>query len=72
MLDAKYVDVWRLLHPDDAGYTFPTWDPHVRLGCAFTPDRYAERVDSLEVVREPEVVKTTSDHHPLLIAVRRE
>jgi endonuclease/exonuclease/phosphatase family metal-dependent hydrolase len=70
MLDEDYADVWRLLHPNDAGFTFPTWDPHVRLDYAFTPARYAERVVVCEVVRTPDVVRDASDHHPLLLDIR--
>ncbi|MFL5576967.1 MAG: endonuclease/exonuclease/phosphatase family protein [Gemmatimonadaceae bacterium] len=69
MLDARYADGYRALHPDDAGYTFPVWDPHVRLDYAFLPQRYVERVKSCEVVREPEAVKRASDHYPLMTVV---
>lgn len=69
MIDAKYADVWRRLHPDDTGYTFPTWNPHVRLDYAFVPMKYAERVTSFEIVKSPPVVKTASDHHPIVVTV---
>lgn len=69
MLDANYADVWRRLHPDDAGYTFPTWDPHVRLDYAFTPAGHADRVLSFDIVVEPATVKTASDHHPILVTL---
>lgn len=71
MLDEGYVDAWRRLHPNDPGYTFPTWDPHVRLDYAFVPSRHAERVAVCEIVRTPdELVREASDHAPLLIEVR--
>jgi endonuclease/exonuclease/phosphatase family metal-dependent hydrolase len=69
MLDARYADVWRRLHPDDPGYTFPTWDPHVRLDYAFVPMTYADRVRSFEIVKAPEAVKTASDHHPIVVTL---
>jgi len=69
MLNAKYADLWRRFNPDDPGYTFPTWNPHVRLDYAFVPMAYADRVKSFEIVRAPDVVKTASDHHPILITV---
>jgi endonuclease/exonuclease/phosphatase family metal-dependent hydrolase len=69
MIDAQYADVWRRLHPDDPGYTFPTWDPHVRLDYAFTPVRHADRVTRFDVVRAPDVVATASDHHPIAVTV---
>ena len=69
MLNARYADVWRRLHPDDPGYTFPTWDPHVRLDYAFVPMTYADRVQSFEIVTAPPAVKTASDHHPILVTL---
>jgi exodeoxyribonuclease-3 len=67
MLDANYADGFRSLHTDDRGYTFPTWDPHVRLDYAFVPKRFLNRLISCEVIRDPaEAVKEASDHCPLL------
>ena len=67
VLDAGYVDGFRTLHKDDTGYTFPTWDPHVRLDYVFVPKPFANRLVACEVIREPpEVIKTASDHCPLL------
>jgi exodeoxyribonuclease III len=65
-----YADAWRILHPDserDPGYTFPVWNPHVRLDYVFTPAAYAARVTSCEVRRAPDVARTASDHYPLLV-----
>ena len=67
MLEAQYVDAFRRLHPEDAGYTFPTWDPHTRFDYLFTPERYAERLVRCEVMRELPDVRAASDHFPLLI-----
>lgn len=69
MLDEKYIDSWRRLHPPDPGYTFPTWDPHVRLDYVFTPERYAQRLSACEVRRMPDEVVRASDHFPLLVEV---
>jgi exodeoxyribonuclease III len=69
MLDANYADVWRCVNPNDPGYTFPTWDPHVRLDYVFTPERWVDRVTTCDVVKSPAAVKTASDHHPLLVTV---
>ena len=67
MLDAGYNDGFRTLHKDDRGYTFPTWDPHVRLDYVFVPRPFAERLISCDVIREPkEEIKAASDHCPLL------
>ena len=69
MLDARYADVWRRFHRDDPGYTFPTWDPHVRLDYAFVPMTYADRITSFEIVKAPDIVKTASDHHPIVVTL---
>ena len=70
MLDEGYTDAWRQLHPQGPGYTFPTWDPHVRLDYAFVPARHAGRVAVCEALFTPEqAVKDASDHAPLLIEV---
>ncbi len=70
-----YVDAWRLAHPDSAqepGYTFPVWNPHVRLDYVFTPAAFASRVEGCEVRRTPEVARSASDHFPLLVKLRDE
>ena len=66
MLDAGYVDGFRRLHPEIKGYTFPTWDPHVRLDYVFVPTAFAERLKSCEVITEAPAVVHASDHLPLL------
>ncbi|MGI8732090.1 MAG: endonuclease/exonuclease/phosphatase family protein [Pyrinomonadaceae bacterium] len=65
MLDAGYADGFRLLHPDIKGYTFPVWDPHLRLDYVFVPALYAERLKACDVVEHPSVANA-SDHFPLL------
>jgi endonuclease/exonuclease/phosphatase family metal-dependent hydrolase len=67
MLDGGYVDAYRMLHPEDRGYTFPTWDPHVRLDYVFTPAAFAERLASCEVVANG--ASDASDHFPLLARI---
>ncbi|HEU4767133.1 MAG TPA: endonuclease/exonuclease/phosphatase family protein [Pyrinomonadaceae bacterium] len=67
MLDAGYSDGYRMLHPDDKGYTFPTWDPHVRLDYVFVPKSFKERLVECRVITEPlERIKAASDHCPLI------
>lgn len=70
MRDRGYVDAWRAMHPDlheQPGYTFPVWNPHVRLDYVFAPVKSAARVHACEVVRSPEVALRASDHFPLLV-----
>lgn len=66
VLDGGYVDGYRTLHPNDPGYTFPTWDPHVRLDYAFVPARYADRMTDCQVFTDHDTAKEASDHFPLL------
>lgn len=71
MLDARYADIWKRLNPasDDPGYTFPTWDPHVRLDYAFVPMPFADRVAAFDIIKSPDVARTASDHHPILVTL---
>jgi endonuclease/exonuclease/phosphatase family metal-dependent hydrolase len=67
-----YVDAWRTLHADretESGYTFPVWDPHLRLDYVFTPVKYAARFTGCEVRRIPDQLRTASDHFPLLVEI---
>ena len=65
VLDAGYSDAFRHLQPDLVGYTFPTWDPHVRLDYLFVPQPFVDRVACCKVVSSDEV-RVASDHHPLM------
>jgi len=73
MLDAGYGDGFRTLHPDDKGYTFPTWDPHVRLDYVFVPRAFMNRLTKCEVITEPkERVRSASDHCPLVVELNTD
>jgi exodeoxyribonuclease-3 len=66
MLDASYVDGYRSLYREEKGYTFPTWDPHLRLDYIFLPARYIDRLKDCQVIKEPAEVAQASDHFPLV------
>jgi endonuclease/exonuclease/phosphatase family metal-dependent hydrolase len=67
MLDAGYGDGYRMLNPEVKGYTFPTWDPHVRLDYVFVPRSFANRLAACDVICEPkERIRAASDHCPLV------
>jgi endonuclease/exonuclease/phosphatase family metal-dependent hydrolase len=68
MLDNGYIDSYRQLHADP-GFTFPTWDPHVRLDYVFTRKAFAEHILSCEVVKDAPEIKNASDHLPLLAEI---
>jgi exodeoxyribonuclease-3 len=65
VLDAGYVDAFRLLNPADRGLTFPVWNPHVRLDYVFVPKPFASRITECRVVRD-DPAPIASDHFPLL------
>lgn len=69
MIDAGYVDVYRHLHPDDPGPTFPTWDPHIRLDYVFVPPAHVAQLGSCRIVDDAPDVRGASDHFPLLVDV---
>ena len=67
MLASGYLDGFRHLHrPEERGYTFPTWDPHVRLDFVFLPQRFGSRLKDCKVLTEEPAMKEASDHFPLL------
>jgi exodeoxyribonuclease-3 len=67
-LDAGYADGFRHHHPSEPGYTFPTWDPHLRLDYLFVPTGDLARVSACSVVSH-EKGKAASDHLPLLVGL---
>jgi endonuclease/exonuclease/phosphatase family metal-dependent hydrolase len=68
VLNEGYVDVFRRLHPDERGLSFPVWDPHVRLDYVFAPVGHADRIPECRVVAHP-AAHLASDHFPLFAAV---
>jgi exodeoxyribonuclease-3 len=69
MRDSGYADGFRHLHPEVKGYTFPVWDPHLRLDYVFVPQAFRDRLSSCEVVQHDRAPKA-SDHFPLLAELR--
>lgn len=65
VLDAGYADVFRQRHASDPGFTFPTWDPHLRLDYLFVPAPDLPRVLSCDVVTGADVNRA-SDHLPIV------
>lgn len=70
ILDAGYLDGFRSLYPNDKGYTFPVWQPHVRLDYIFLPERFRENLKSCEIVKQPPIAVKASDHFPLLMNLK--
>ena len=69
VLDAGYIDAFRHIQPDLVGYTFPTWDPHVRLDYLFVPSPFASRVTRCEVFASEQTAHG-SDHFPLIAELK--
>ena len=69
MLDGGYIDGYRKFHTGDAGYTFPTWEPHVRLDYAFVPAMFTSRLLGCEIMTAAPRVHEASDHFPLSIEI---
>jgi endonuclease/exonuclease/phosphatase family metal-dependent hydrolase len=65
VLDAGYADAYRQRHATDGGFTFPTWNPHLRLDYLFVPAPELPRVLSCDVVTGADVARA-SDHLPIV------
>jgi exodeoxyribonuclease-3 len=68
MIDGGYIDAYRRLHTEH-GFTFPAWDPNVRLDYVFTPAAFADRISTCEVVTDIAEPSRATDHLPLLAEV---
>ncbi|HXI89126.1 MAG TPA: endonuclease/exonuclease/phosphatase family protein [Blastocatellia bacterium] len=66
MLDSGYRDGYRIAHPVEKGFTFPTWSPHIRLDYVFLPARFADRLKGCQVRDDGLAAAQASDHFPLL------
>ena len=64
LLESGYDDAFRMLSPEVPGFTFPTWNPHVRLDFAFVPKRFTRHVMACAVLDTP-AAREASDHLPL-------
>jgi hypothetical protein len=59
VLDAGYVDGFRMMHAGDPGLTLPTPAPHIRIDYVFVPSPFADRV-----VPAPQLLRLP--YYPLL------
>ena len=68
LLDAGYADACRTVGAGEGpAYTFPTWDPHLRLDYAFLPAACARHLARCSVVSDLAAARRGSDHFPLLV-----
>jgi endonuclease/exonuclease/phosphatase family metal-dependent hydrolase len=68
MIDSGYIDCYRREHTDP-GFTFPAWDPHVRLDYVFTPKGYVDRIASCDVITDVNDPAKATDHLPLVAEI---
>jgi endonuclease/exonuclease/phosphatase family metal-dependent hydrolase len=66
------VDCFRVLHPNDDGFTLPASDPKVRLDYVFADPALSPALRECRVVTEPAAVKIASDHLPVLAQFETE
>jgi endonuclease/exonuclease/phosphatase family metal-dependent hydrolase len=64
VLESGYLDVFRHTAAELPGYTFPTWDPHLRLDYVFTPSSLAGHIVECGPVATPAGI-VASDHFPV-------
>ena len=64
LVDAGYVDCYRALHPEEAGYTYPSGAPWLRLDYIFASPRMAAWLHGCEVVTGGHAPRA-SDHLPV-------
>lgn len=69
VLDAGYVDAFRVKHPDEPGFTFPAHDPHIRLDYVFIPGSMAGHVARCEI-EQTGSARLASDHLPLVAELK--
>jgi exodeoxyribonuclease III len=65
VLDAGYVDGFRMKNVEDRGLTLPTTSPHIRIDFVFVPAPFSQRVAACEVVQHPQAI-AASDHFPVV------
>lgn len=69
LLEIGYLDGFRKCHPDQGGFTFPTFSPQVRLDYVFLSPELSEGLKDCRVVEDPPAVTLASDHFPLYAAI---
>jgi exonuclease III len=65
-LRAGWVDCFRLLHPQDDGFTLPTGRPDVRIDYVFASAVLKPSVRRCRVLREPAALESASAHYPIM------
>lgn len=69
VLDSGYADVFRAQQSGEPGFTFPSWQPHLRLDYVFVPGAAVDHIAHCEVVHTESAVRA-SDHLPILVELQ--
>jgi endonuclease/exonuclease/phosphatase family metal-dependent hydrolase len=69
LAEAGWVDAFRRLHPDDAGFTLPASSPQVRLDYSLVPPSLMPSVVSCAPALDAPLVARASDHLPLVTVI---
>lgn len=69
LLQFGYIDGFRKLHSDCAGFTLPTPIPHVRLDYVFIPSPLSNCLKECVVAKDSPFVSQASDHYPLVAEI---
>jgi exodeoxyribonuclease-3 len=64
LLEAKYVDCYRSLHPTTPGYTYKLPSPALRLDYIFASPPFAQHLYACDIVTEGDA-ESASDHLPI-------
>ncbi|HTK07521.1 MAG TPA: endonuclease/exonuclease/phosphatase family protein [Ktedonobacteraceae bacterium] len=72
LLQDGYTDCFRHLHPQEAGFTYPSDDPSCRIDYIFASPEMAARLQSCTIVTEGDGVggEAASDHLPVCAVFR--
>ena len=71
LLNGGYADCYRRLN-SDPGFTFPAWEPNVRLDYVFVPEQHASRVTACRVMDDIHEPARATDHLPLIAEIDDE
>lgn len=66
-LRAGFIDSFRRLNPQENGFTFSTFRTNARLDYLLVNPVLAPAMRRCQVLLEPDVVRTASDHYPVML-----
>jgi endonuclease/exonuclease/phosphatase family metal-dependent hydrolase len=74
LVEAGWVDAWAQLCPGEAGHTFESNNPTIRIDYAWANPALAPALESIEIVGRAQDASgyRVSDHHGLLVKLGQE